>query len=123
MRFVHQHADYIEGADRRNYVAQVYAGELDGGAWQAWCVFFPQKGEGFAATGRETTQSTFDAVRYWASSLTHRYFEGALDRALANDPPAAADADAYAAAADAARDRAREVQVMKRAMRRGLRFG
>lgn len=124
MRFVHQHAEYVTAADGRNYVAQVYATEHDGRSWDAWCAFFPEKGDDFVVGGRETTQSSFDSVRYWASGLTHRYFEGALDRALAGgEAPPAEQAEAYAVAAERARDRAHEIQVMKRAMRRGIRFG
>jgi hypothetical protein len=139
MKFIHQHADYIASADGRNYLAQVYAAERRDHTWEAWCVFFPEKGDDFVAGDSETTQSSGESVRYWASGLTHRYFEGALDRALALDSDAslrrhgddaaravtekAAEAARYARAAEAARDRAREIQVMQRAMRRGIRFG
>jgi hypothetical protein len=138
VRFVHQHGGYISAADGREYVAQVYASELDDTrSWEAWCVFFPVKGDRFVATDRETTQSSFDAIRYWASGLTHRYFEGALDRAMDRteafarhgaDASARAErermeADAYAAAADEAHARAHEAEVMRRAMRRGIRLG
>ena len=139
MKFIHQHADYISSADGRRYIAQVYAAARDDHTWEAWCVFFPERGDGFVAGDRETTQSSADSLRYWASGLTHRYFEGALDRALADGPGGAlrrhaddpdkaaqaraAEAEAYAAAAAEARDRAHDMQVMKRAMRRGIRFG
>lgn len=134
MRFVHQHSDYISSAEGRRFVAQVYAAEHDGGTWEGWCVFFPRKGDDFVVTDRETTQSSFDAVRYWASGLTHRYFEGALGRARAAeaDHPLARhasaearaeEAAAYALAAEQARERAHELQLMQRAMRRGVRFG
>lgn len=139
MKFIHQHADYISSAEGRNYIAQVYAAARDDHMWEAWCVFFPERGDGFVSGDRETTQSSAESVRYWASGLTHRYFESALDRALnagdsgslrrhGADPDRAAEArraeaEAYAAAAAEARDRAHELQVMKRAMRRGIRFG
>jgi hypothetical protein len=130
MKFIHQHADYISSADGRKYVAQVYAAERGDHTWEAWCVFFPVKADDFVAGGRETTQSTAESVRYWASGLTHRFYEGALDRALSLDrnadldqPERAAEASAYAEAAVRARERAHESEVMKRAMRRGIRFG
>lgn len=133
MRFVHQHSDYITSADGRRFVAQVYARERDDRAWEAWCVFFPAKGDDFVTTDRETTQSTFDAVRYWASGLTHHYFEGALDRALSvgvgaprhqlSEEAQREEAAAYAIAAEQARERAHELALMQRAMRRGVRFG
>lgn len=138
MRFVHQHGDYISAADGREYVVQVYASELEGTrAWAAWCVFFPAKGDQLVATDRETTQNSFDAIRYWASGLTHRYYEGALERALDRKGTLArhgadaqgraareqAEAEVYAAAAEQAHARAHEAEVMRRAMRRRVRFG
>lgn len=133
MRFVHQHSDYIASPDGRRYVAQVYARERDDHSWEAWCVFFPAKGDDYVTTGRETTQSTFDAIRYWASGLTHHYFEGALDRARSvvvaehaghrSDEAQREEAAAYALAAEQARERAHELALMQRAMRRGVRFG
>lgn len=97
-------------------------------------MFFPKNGDDFVVTDRETTQSSFDGVRYWASGLTHRYFEGALERAKrrgaqaplerhASDEERAKEIEAYALAAEQARDRAHELQLMERAMRRGIRFG
>lgn len=133
MKFVHQHSDYIASADGRRYVAQVYAAERHDRSWQAWCVFFPARGDDFVTTDTETTQSSFDSVRYWASGLTHHYFEGALERALAggtgpharhaSDEAKQREAEAYALAAEQARERAHELQVVQRAMRRGIRFG
>jgi hypothetical protein len=134
VRFVHQHSDYISSADSGRYVAQVYAGERTDHSWEAWLVFFPYKGDEFVTTDPETTQSSFDAVRYWASGLTHRYYEAALEHALARTDDVAGErpvsdderlkkAEAYALAAEQARERAHELQVMQRAMRRGIRFG
>lgn len=120
-------------------MAQVYADQREDQSWEGWCVFFPERGDDFVAGDRETTQRSFESVRYWASGLTHGYYEGALDRALKAGADAvlgrhpgdeearaerrAREAQAYADAAGAARDRAHEIQVVKRAMRRGIRFG
>lgn len=134
MRFVHQHSDYISSVEGRRYVAQIYAGERPDHSWEAWCVFFPQKGDDFITTDRETTQTSFDAVRYWASGLTHHYYEGALERALergleaprersASGEQRLKETEAYALAAEQARERAHELAVMQRALRRGVRFG
>jgi hypothetical protein len=139
MKFVHQHGDYVTDVGGRRFIAQVYAAERPDHAWEAWCVFFPGKGDDFVVTDRETTQSGFDAIRYWASGLTHRYYEGALNRALRRDSSAALarhdedddvrrqqhvwEAEAYAAAAEAARERAYEHELTRRAARRGVRFG
>jgi hypothetical protein len=141
MRLVHQHGDYITAENGGRYVAQVYAEQADDGMWQAWCVFFPdgKQVSDPLATDRETTQSSYDGVRYWASGLTHVYYEGALDRALRREPgealqrhPAdarsrderiAAELEAYREAAQDAHDRAHEMAVIARAMRRGIGFG
>jgi hypothetical protein len=50
------------------------------GLWEGFLVFRPDSG--FALqTGRETTQSSLDAVTYWATGLEPVYLEGALERA------------------------------------------
>lgn len=144
MRYVHQHPDEIRSRRDERFIAQVYAAPGDAGQWDAWCVFFPVHpdefpDQPFVATERETTQATFDAIRYWASGLSHRYFEGALDRSMARPSGTALlrhgvteeerqvhqrdEAAAYAAAAAAARDRLHETLVRQRAMRRGIRYG
>jgi hypothetical protein len=134
MKFIHQHSDYIASVDGRKYVAQVYAAERGDHTWEAWCVFFPARGDDFVTGDYETTQNSAESVRYWASGLTHRFFEGALERALSLDSTGrrssrlderdrAKEAEAYALAGEQARDRAHEIQVMQRAMRRGIRVG
>jgi hypothetical protein len=45
-------------------------------------VFFPIAGGPAIASDRETTQSSFEALRRWAAGLTPVYLEGALARAL-----------------------------------------
>jgi hypothetical protein len=57
--------------------------------WGGWIVFFPLAGGAAISSGRETTQSTFEALVVWASGLTDVYLEGALARALriAEQPP------------------------------------
>jgi hypothetical protein len=141
MRLVHQHGDYITAENGGRYIAQVYAEQADERLWHAWCVFFregKQAGDP-VATDRETTQSSYDSVRYWASGLTHVFYEGALDRALAREPGAAlqrhpkdakdratritAELEAYRVAAEDAHGRAHEMAVIARAMRRGIGFG
>jgi hypothetical protein len=141
MRLVHQHGDYITAENGDRYVAQVYTDRAEDGMWEGWCVFFPdpKRGDDPVVSDRETTQSSYDAVRYWASGLTHVYYEGALDRVLTRDPGgalqrhpsdamrrndrAAAELEAYRAAAQDAHDRAHEMAVIARARRRGIGFG
>jgi hypothetical protein len=68
------------------YRARVYTEVQTDGMWTAWIVFFPAGGGRVISTDRETTQSNLNAVRYWASGLTHTYLHGALDRALSLQP-------------------------------------
>ena len=68
------------------YRARVYTEIETDGMWTAWIVFFPAGGGRVISTDRETTQSNLEAVRYWASGLTHTYLHGALDRALSLQP-------------------------------------
>ena len=68
------------------YRARVYTDVEPDGMWAAWIVFFPVGGGRVISTDRETTQSSVDAIRYWASGLTHTYLHGALDRALSLQP-------------------------------------
>jgi hypothetical protein len=68
------------------YHARVYGAIDPDGMWGAWIVFFPRGGGRVISTSRETTQSNFDQLRYWASGLTHLYLHGALERALSLQP-------------------------------------
>jgi hypothetical protein len=65
----------------RLYTARV-RGETDSvGHWQGWIEFLPRDGGPALQTGRETTQSTQDHLRYWATGLSPDYLESALARA------------------------------------------
>ena len=112
------HYDEPVTAGGVTYRARVYGAEADG-MWGAWIVFFPIGGGRVIATDRETTQSTWPVLGYWASGLTHTYLHGALERAIALQPEeqlareldrlerlemnAEVEADTLAAAATAAR--------------------
>jgi hypothetical protein len=73
------------------YLARV-RGETDSvGHWQGWIEFLPGDGGPALQTGRETTQSSREHLRYWASGLSADYLESALKRAQRTDssqPPA-----------------------------------
>jgi hypothetical protein len=60
---------------------RVYAVPQAGGTWAGILEFLPADGSGPIRSARETTQSTPDAVAYWATGLQPIYFEGALERA------------------------------------------
>src|SRR6185436_15921679 len=58
-----------------------YGRNRPGDTWQGWLVFERSNDGKRFATDVETTQPNADAVLYWATGLTHTYFEGALERA------------------------------------------
>jgi hypothetical protein len=60
--------------------AYVYA-EAGPVTWAAWIEFVPTDEGAVLRTGRETTQSSLEAVAYWATGLQPTYLEGALGRA------------------------------------------
>jgi hypothetical protein len=85
---VAHHYDYLATSADGTYRARVYGRAQDDGMWGGWLVFFPVGGGRVIATERETTQSTFADLSYWASGLTPAYLDAALERALALQPEA-----------------------------------
>jgi hypothetical protein len=73
----------------RWYRPRAYGTRQPDEMWGGWLLFFPLTGGTAISSGRETTQSTVDALMVWASGLTEVYLEGALARALriAQQPP------------------------------------
>ena len=74
-----------------NYTARVRGDTDSAGHWQGWLEFLPREGGSALQTGRETTQSTREHLRYWASGLSPTYLEAALRRAQrtqSTEPPA-----------------------------------
>jgi hypothetical protein len=61
---------------------RAYGDPQSDGSWDGYLVFFPVRGGLAISSGRETTQSSLDALTYWASGLEPVYLEGALVRAL-----------------------------------------
>jgi hypothetical protein len=68
--------------DGQWYRPRAYGTRQPDGMWGGWLLFFPLAGGAAISSGRETTQSTFDALVSWASGLTEVYLEGAFARAL-----------------------------------------
>jgi hypothetical protein len=68
-------------ADDVDHEVQAWGIEREDGRWEGRLVFVPEDGGPVLCTERETTQSTLDALRYWASGLEPVYLEGAFDRA------------------------------------------
>ena len=83
MELVHERDIAITDSTGRLYdCVRVYALPQAGGTSAGIIEFLPVDGGAGVRSGRETTQSTPDAVAYWATGLEPIYFEGALDRAL-----------------------------------------
>ncbi len=87
LALAHHYDEPVESGNAL-YLARVYAGTIAGGRWGGWLMFFPVEGGPVISTDRETTQSSMAALSTWAAGLTHPYFEGALERALALRPNA-----------------------------------
>jgi hypothetical protein len=65
----------------KRYTARV-RGDVDAsGVWHGWIEFLPLDGGPALQTERETTQSTYQHLEYWASGLSSSYLEMALERA------------------------------------------
>jgi hypothetical protein len=79
---IHRHLTPVRAADGTLYVARTYAEERGDGTWYAWLEFDPLDwAKPTLHTDQETSQSTREAVQYWASGLEPVYLEGALARA------------------------------------------
>ena len=71
----------LQGA--REWTVEAWGEGRADGSWEGWLVFVPHDGSLPLATPRETTQSTRQALTYWASGLEPIYLEGAFARAVA----------------------------------------
>lgn len=64
------------------YTAEVWGARRDDGLWEGWIEFTPSHGVAKLTTGRETSQSSVEALAYWALGLEPVYLDGALARAI-----------------------------------------
>jgi hypothetical protein len=64
------------------YLARVWGAQRDDGLWEGWIEFISADGIVRLSTGRETVQSSEDALGYWAGGLEPVYLDGALARAI-----------------------------------------
>src|SRR5688572_2157343 len=64
------------------YAARVWGVQRDDGLWEGWIEFVSADGIVKLSTGRETVQSSADALGYWAGGLEPVYLDGALARAI-----------------------------------------
>jgi hypothetical protein len=78
---VYEFVEPVRGPDLTLYVARVYGQPREDGTWEGW-MEFDNPLTGTLRTERETTQSNYDHLMYWATGLEPLYLEGALIRAL-----------------------------------------
>jgi len=74
----------LEAHDGSRFAAAVHGREREDGLWEGWLEFSSTGKHVVLRTERETTQSTYDGLAYWASGLEPAYVEGAFERAQAN---------------------------------------
>jgi hypothetical protein len=77
---VHEFSEgFISPAGIR-YTVRVGGQERSDGTWIGWLTFVGPTIETTRRTGRETTQSNYDHLAYWATGLQPTYLEGAFSR-------------------------------------------
>jgi len=88
-RLVHEFPNPLVGPDGKIYTIRARGEETRGGHWEGWIEYLPQGGGPAHQTGRETAQSNYEQLAYWASGLTPTYLEMAMERAgvTASEPP------------------------------------
>ena len=81
---VHEFRTPVRDLDGHLYRVRAFGRDRRDGTWIGWLAFTPEgTGKVVRRTPRETTQPSFEAVRYWASGLEPVYLEGAIARAVA----------------------------------------
>jgi len=71
---------FVDGEGVR-YAVRLYGDERADGTWVGWIEFEDTATGVTLRTGRETTQSSWEQLAYWASGLEPSYFDGAFARA------------------------------------------
>jgi hypothetical protein len=82
-----QFENAVTGKDGRAYIARVCGRKAATNIWEGWIEFDPGPGAPVLRTPRESTQPNRSVLEYWATGLTEAYLEGALERAMAPEPP------------------------------------
>ena len=73
--------------DGETWIAYLHGRDRADGTWEGWIEFVHATTGARLASPVETTQSSSDAVLYWATGLGAAYFDGALDRARDHTHP------------------------------------
>lgn len=77
---IREYRHLLQGPDHTVYRIRAY-GEQAGHVWYGWLEFVPDESGLPLQTPRETTQPSWETLRYWALGLQPSYFEGAFRRA------------------------------------------
>jgi hypothetical protein len=70
------------------YRVSAHGEREEDGRWSGYLAFTPLISGPTVMTPRETTQSSFEALDYWARGISSVYLEGAIERALSLQPQA-----------------------------------
>jgi hypothetical protein len=83
---LHQFPTPVVGRNGRTWRVHVLGARRDDERWIGWLEFVAVDGE-VRVTERETTQSSFEALVYWATGLEAVYLDGALARSIPSQAP------------------------------------
>jgi hypothetical protein len=76
----HEYSEAFQSPEGVTYVVRVWAQGRTDGTWIGWVTFVAPDTRAVRRTPRETSQSTFDHVQYWATGLQTSYILGAFQR-------------------------------------------
>ena len=77
---IHEFAEPFIGFDGVTYIVRAWGQARADGTWIAWLTFVGIDDAVVRKTPRETSQSNYDHLQYWANGLQPSYFEGAFSR-------------------------------------------
>jgi hypothetical protein len=79
---IHEHSTHMRTREGQVFVARTYGEKQSDGRWEGWLEFHPVDRNGpVLKTGRETGQSSRDAMENWSLGLEGVYLQGAFARA------------------------------------------
>lgn len=76
----HEYSETFQATEGVSYVVRVWAQGRTDGTWIGWITFIAPETRAVRRTPRETSQSSFDHVQYWATGLQTSYIQGAFQR-------------------------------------------
>jgi hypothetical protein len=84
---IHRHSTHVRTPEGEIFTANICGERQSDGLWAGWIEFHDQAGHVRLRTDRETSQSSRDALDYWATGLEPVYIEGAFSRARLMNAP------------------------------------